>query len=52
MASIKSSVLDNATDREILVTRVFTAPRAKVWLHGSIPGRSPSGGDPRASPPP
>jgi uncharacterized protein YndB with AHSA1/START domain len=31
MASTRSSALENATDREILVTRVFTAPRAKVW---------------------
>jgi uncharacterized protein YndB with AHSA1/START domain len=31
MASTKSSVLENTTDREILVTHVFSAPRAMVW---------------------
>ena len=31
MASTKSSVLEDTTDREILVTRVFSAPRATVW---------------------
>ncbi len=31
MASTKSSVLENTSDREIMVTRVFSSPRAMLW---------------------